>query len=74
MIQDQERPVPVKRKPRKPTTFAMDYEQTMIPGHIYQSWLQNASDIVSRTGRKRKVCLRSLICILQFVPFYMVQI
>uniref|UniRef100_A0A2N9IX06 Rad21/Rec8-like protein N-terminal domain-containing protein n=1 Tax=Fagus sylvatica TaxID=28930 RepID=A0A2N9IX06_FAGSY len=52
--QDQERPVPVKRKPRKPTTFAMDYEQTMIPGHIYQSWLQNASDIVSRTGRKRK--------------------
>lgn len=57
MKQDQERPVPVKRKARRPPASAMDYEQTMIPGHIYQSWLQNASDIVSRRGRKRKVCL-----------------
>uniref|UniRef100_A0A7N2MFG4 Sister chromatid cohesion 1 protein 1 n=1 Tax=Quercus lobata TaxID=97700 RepID=A0A7N2MFG4_QUELO len=52
--QDQERLVPVKRKARRPPASAMDYEQTMIPGHIYQSWLQNASDIVSRRGRKRK--------------------
>ncbi|XP_075668054.1 sister chromatid cohesion 1 protein 1 [Castanea sativa] len=52
--QDQERQVPVKRKARRPPASAMDYEQTMIPGHIYQSWLQNASDIVSRRGRKRK--------------------
>ena len=33
----------------------MDYEQTIIPGPIYQHWLQNASDIVSRRGRKKKV-------------------
>ncbi|XP_050249298.1 sister chromatid cohesion 1 protein 1 [Quercus robur] len=52
--QDQERLVPVKRKARRSPASAMDYEQTMIPGHIYQSWLQNASDIVSRRGRKRK--------------------
>ncbi|KAI3817826.1 hypothetical protein L1987_11624 [Smallanthus sonchifolius] len=29
-------------------------KQIMIPGHMYQSWLQDASDIVSRRGRKRK--------------------
>ncbi|XP_057510038.1 sister chromatid cohesion 1 protein 1-like isoform X1 [Actinidia eriantha] len=43
-----------RRKARKPAAFVMDYEQTIIPGHIYQSWLQSASDIVSRRGRKRK--------------------
>ncbi|XP_054804484.1 sister chromatid cohesion 1 protein 1 [Prosopis cineraria] len=43
----------MKRKRRQPVRNAMDYEQTIIPVHLYQSWLQNASDIVSR-GRKRK--------------------
>ncbi|GFY82084.1 Rad21/Rec8-like family protein [Actinidia rufa] len=43
-----------RRKARKPAAFVMDYEQTIIPGHMYQSWLQSASDIVSRRGRKRK--------------------
>ncbi|KAB1217653.1 Sister chromatid cohesion 1 protein 1 [Morella rubra] len=52
--QDQQRPGPMKRKTRRPTACVMDFEQTMIPGHLYQSWLQNASDIVSRRGRKRK--------------------
>ncbi|XP_059458695.1 sister chromatid cohesion 1 protein 1 [Corylus avellana] len=52
--QDQERPRPKKRKTRIPAASIMDYEQTMIPGHVYQSWLQNASDIASRRGRKRK--------------------
>ncbi|KAE9606184.1 putative rad21/Rec8-like protein [Lupinus albus] len=33
---------------------AMDYEQTIIPVHIYQHWLQNTSDIVSRRGRKKE--------------------
>ncbi|KAI9114435.1 hypothetical protein K1719_014663 [Acacia pycnantha] len=42
-----------KRKRRQPPRNAMDFEQTIIPVHLYQSWLQNASDIVSR-GRKRK--------------------
>ncbi|XP_052187255.1 sister chromatid cohesion 1 protein 1 [Diospyros lotus] len=45
---------PARRKARKPAALEMDYEQTIIPGQIYQSWLQSASDIVSRRGRKRK--------------------
>ncbi|XP_041025455.1 sister chromatid cohesion 1 protein 1 isoform X2 [Juglans microcarpa x Juglans regia] len=53
-IQDQERQGVKRRKTRRPTASLMDYEQTVIPGPIYQSWLQNASDIVSRRGRKRK--------------------
>ncbi|XP_037495670.1 sister chromatid cohesion 1 protein 1 isoform X1 [Jatropha curcas] len=53
--QDQQKQGLVKRKTRKRHAApAMDYEQTIIPGPIYQSWLQNASDIVSRRGRKRK--------------------
>ncbi|KAF7826874.1 sister chromatid cohesion 1 protein 1 [Senna tora] len=41
------------RKRKQPETNAMDYEQTIIPVSLYQSWLQDTSDIVSR-GRKRK--------------------
>ncbi|KAL5799674.1 hypothetical protein ACOSQ4_032558 [Xanthoceras sorbifolium] len=53
--QDQQRQGALKRKTRrKPAASAVDYEQTIIPGHLYQSWLQNASDIVSKRGRKRK--------------------
>ncbi|KAJ4827901.1 hypothetical protein Tsubulata_021761 [Turnera subulata] len=44
----------VKRKTRKQPEAVMDYEQTTIPVHIYQSWLHDASDIVSRRGQKRK--------------------
>ncbi|XP_031379523.1 sister chromatid cohesion 1 protein 1 [Punica granatum] len=47
------RPGPTKKRPRRLPTFFMDYEQTIIPGHIYHSWIQNSSDIVSRRGRKR---------------------
>ncbi|PSS32518.1 Sister chromatid cohesion 1 protein [Actinidia chinensis var. chinensis] len=54
--QDHKKQGPPRRKARKPVAFAMDYEQTIIPGLIYQSWLQSTSDIVSRRGRKRKVC------------------
>ncbi|KAL7214739.1 hypothetical protein ACSBR1_027010 [Camellia fascicularis] len=54
-IQDHQRQGPTRRKARKPAASAMDYEQTIIPGHIYQSWLQSTSDIVSRRGRKRKI-------------------
>ena len=38
----------------------MDDEHTVVPAHVYQSWLQDAADIVSRQqGRKRKVYLIS---------------
>ncbi|KAL6509351.1 hypothetical protein OROGR_022661 [Orobanche gracilis] len=51
---DQMRQKVARRRARRPAAHAMDYDQTIIPGQIYQSWLQNASDIVSRRGRKRK--------------------
>ncbi|XP_031095284.1 sister chromatid cohesion 1 protein 1 [Ipomoea triloba] len=51
---DHIRPVPPRRRARKPRAFTMDNDQIIIPGHIYQTWLQNCSDIVSRRGRKRK--------------------
>ncbi|KAJ6987358.1 sister chromatid cohesion 1 protein 1 isoform X2 [Populus alba x Populus x berolinensis] len=55
--QDQQKRRPIKRKTRRQATTTVDYEQTIIPGHVYQSWIQNASDIVSRRGRKRKACM-----------------
>ncbi|KAI3731159.1 hypothetical protein L1987_62342 [Smallanthus sonchifolius] len=45
---------PSRKRAKRAPPVIMDYEQTMIPGHMYQSWLQDASDIVSRKGRKRK--------------------
>ncbi|TKY56895.1 Sister chromatid cohesion 1 protein 1 [Spatholobus suberectus] len=45
---------PNKRKRGQPLAIVMDFEQTIIPNHIYQHWLQNSSDIVSRRGRKKK--------------------
>ncbi|KAF8397227.1 hypothetical protein HHK36_016137 [Tetracentron sinense] len=53
--QDERRKAPTKRRARKrPASFVMDYEQTIIAGHVYQSWLQNPADIASGRGRKRK--------------------
>lgn len=54
MEQDQQRKGPLKRKTRKQAAFAMDYDQTMIPGQVYQSWLKDASDISSRRRRKKR--------------------
>ncbi|KAK3422651.1 hypothetical protein EUGRSUZ_G03083 [Eucalyptus grandis] len=54
MKQDKQRQGQAKRKARRAEPFAMDYEQTIIPGNIYQLWLQNSSSIVSKRGRKRK--------------------
>ncbi|XP_019053267.1 PREDICTED: sister chromatid cohesion 1 protein 1 [Nelumbo nucifera] len=52
---DEQRQGPKKRKSRKRSvSLIMDYEQTIIPGQLFQSWLQNPSDIVSRIGGKRK--------------------
>ncbi|KAJ6309415.1 hypothetical protein OIU77_015214 [Salix suchowensis] len=52
--QDQQKQRLIKRKTKRQATITVDYEQTIIPGHEYQSWLHNVSDIVSRRGRKRK--------------------
>lgn len=55
----------------------MDYEQTIIPGHIYQSWLQSASDIVSRRGRKRKVACNmqhSFFCSILYATWIIFEI
>ncbi|KAK9159166.1 hypothetical protein Scep_005740 [Stephania cephalantha] len=49
-------PKPAKRgRKRRTPNLTMDYEQTIIPNHIYQTWLQNPSDIVSRRGRNSRV-------------------
>ncbi|GKC05237.1 sister chromatid cohesion 1 protein 1, partial [Tanacetum coccineum] len=45
---------PPRRRGRRGPATLMDYEQTMIPGQMYQSWLQDTSDIVSGRGKKRK--------------------
>lgn len=55
MQQEPRRRGPNKRKRGNRLDIEMDYEQTIIPVHIYQHWLQNASDIVSRRGRKKQV-------------------
>ncbi|PON51391.1 Rad21/Rec8-like protein [Parasponia andersonii] len=45
---------PKRRKRGRAVASFMDYEQTIVPGHVYQSWLQDTSDIVSRRGRGRR--------------------
>ncbi|XP_071934420.1 sister chromatid cohesion 1 protein 1-like isoform X3 [Coffea arabica] len=56
VLQDQLRQGPTRKRARQPAAMAMDCEQTIIPGHVYQSWLQNTSDI---TSRRRKNSQRS---------------
>lgn len=55
MQQEPRRRGPAKRKRGQPEANTMDYEHTIIPVHLYQHWVQNASDIVTRRGRKKKV-------------------
>ncbi|XP_055831731.1 sister chromatid cohesion 1 protein 1 [Solanum dulcamara] len=52
--QDQQKPKPARRRARKAAGLAIDHEQTIISGDIYQSWLQSSSDIASRKRKKRK--------------------
>ncbi|XP_065872708.1 sister chromatid cohesion 1 protein 1 [Euphorbia lathyris] len=54
--QEQVMQEPVRKKTRRHanTNTEMDYDQIIIPGHIYTSWLKNTSGIVSRSRRKRK--------------------
>ncbi|KAL3521282.1 hypothetical protein ACH5RR_019431 [Cinchona calisaya] len=54
VFQDQFRQGPTRKRARRPATLAMDCEQTIIPGHEYQSWLQNSSDITSRRRKKKQ--------------------
>ena len=63
--QDQQRRGPIKRKARKAKGIIIDEEQTVIPNHVYHSWLHDTSDIISRRGRKKRVCLAYL----QYIPF-----
>ncbi|URE02307.1 Sgf11 (transcriptional regulation protein) [Musa troglodytarum] len=59
-VEDVQRQQPVKRKAhRKPSHRIMDDKQLMIPGNIYQLWLQDTSDIVSKRGRTVMQCLRA---------------
>ncbi|CAH8389717.1 unnamed protein product [Eruca vesicaria subsp. sativa] len=51
--EDQDIPRPTKRRVRRTAASAMDYEQTIIAGPQYQSWLQDTSNILLR-GKKRK--------------------
>ncbi|XP_062092357.1 sister chromatid cohesion 1 protein 1 [Humulus lupulus] len=44
---------PRRKKRGKLTVSIMDNEQTIVPGHVYQSWLQNPSDITLKRGRGR---------------------
>ncbi|KAK6932975.1 Rad21/Rec8-like protein, N-terminal [Dillenia turbinata] len=44
----------VRKKPRRAATLTLDYEQTVTPSKVFQSWLQDSSDIVARRGKKRK--------------------
>ncbi|KAF8115186.1 hypothetical protein N665_0029s0032 [Sinapis alba] len=46
-------PRPTKRRARRTATSAMDFEQTIIAGPQFQSWLQDTSHILLR-GKKRK--------------------
>ncbi|ESQ40463.1 hypothetical protein EUTSA_v10013002mg [Eutrema salsugineum] len=51
--EEDDRPRPAKKRARKAATLEMDYEQTILGGPQYQSWLQDASNILLG-GKKRK--------------------
>ncbi|XP_057784649.1 sister chromatid cohesion 1 protein 1 isoform X2 [Salvia miltiorrhiza] len=53
-LQDQKRQKNAQRgRAKRPAGLAMDYDQTIITGHVYQYWLQDSSDIVRERRRKR---------------------
>ena len=52
----QQRQRPKRSRKRKSPASVMDNDQTVHPAHVYQSWLQDASDIVSKRQRNQKVC------------------
>ncbi|CAL1387696.1 unnamed protein product [Linum trigynum] len=52
---------PIIMKRRRQAANWMDIEKTVIPGEVYQSWLQNASDLTSRRDRKGKDVKKSIM-------------
>ncbi|CAI0415697.1 unnamed protein product, partial [Linum tenue] len=50
-----------RRKRRRQAANWMDMEKTVIPCELYQTWLQNASDITSRNDKKRKEVNKSIM-------------
>lgn len=46
---------PLRGRRRKRRASVIDNDQTIHPAHVYQSWLQDTSDIVSRRRRNPKV-------------------
>ncbi|KAL6184590.1 hypothetical protein ACLB2K_045991 [Fragaria x ananassa] len=50
----QQRQRPKRSRKRKSPASVMDNDQTVHPAHVYQSWLQDASDIVSKRQRNQK--------------------
>lgn len=68
--QDQQRKAPaVKRKAGKARGIIIDEEQTIIPNHVYHSWLHDTSDIISR-GRKKRASPSNL----HYIPFILIII
>ncbi|KZV39271.1 sister chromatid cohesion 1 protein 1 [Dorcoceras hygrometricum] len=51
---------PAQRGAKRTAALIMDNDQTIIPGPIYQSWLQNSSSIISGRTRKRKPSLNPM--------------
>ncbi|KAJ8443936.1 hypothetical protein Cgig2_032760 [Carnegiea gigantea] len=52
---------PPRKRARRQAPFIMDDEQTMIPSNLYQSWLQDSSDISFRRPKIGKVNPKSTI-------------
>ncbi|KAL6180093.1 hypothetical protein ACLB2K_046761 [Fragaria x ananassa] len=50
----QQRQKPKRNRKRKSPASVMDNDQTVHPAHVYQSWLQDTSDIVSKRRRNQK--------------------
>ncbi|KAI5648606.1 hypothetical protein M9H77_34611 [Catharanthus roseus] len=51
---------PNRRRAKRPAPSGLDYEQTIIPGHIYQSWLQNSSEHLDFMSRMKTSTLMEL--------------
>ncbi|CAI9090767.1 OLC1v1025602C1 [Oldenlandia corymbosa var. corymbosa] len=49
-----------RRRGRRRAALVFDDEHTIIPGHVYQSWLQDTSDISSRKRNRSKKTLNAM--------------
>ncbi|KAL5718522.1 hypothetical protein ACHQM5_011414 [Ranunculus cassubicifolius] len=54
-VEENAKPRATKRRVRqRANNLEMDYEQTIISGDIYQSWLQNPDDLISARGSRKQ--------------------